>query len=156
MRVVLHRLLTLSQPEIVDSGPRRPSAGLRHYIPLFFLAPSMLLLVHAWNRTAPPEPRLVIEIDAGGFTFPRDVRLEVAVDGGGRAPVRGHRASLPMPADGGVRARLRVSWPDGERAVPVGEPAEFRLGRRDRAARRTLAVTPAECARALDALRSAR
>ena len=35
----------------------RPSVGLRHYIPLFFLAPSMLLLVHAWNRTAPPEPR---------------------------------------------------------------------------------------------------
>ncbi|MHC4939386.1 MAG: hypothetical protein ACYTHK_10485 [Planctomycetota bacterium] len=127
---------------------------MRDYIPLFFLAPSLLLLVHAWNRTGPLPPRVFVEIDSGGFEFPRDIALELRW-GEQYLPVRGYRASFPAPAPGPVTCALFASRPGAER-VPVGVPAQLEIGSADESTRKTLRVTPAECTTALRQLRAAR
>ena len=134
----------------------RPSVGLRHYIPLFFLAPSMLLLVHAWNRTAPPEPRVFVEIESGGFDFPRDVRLEVEWGDDVVAPVSGRIASFVAPGAGAAPLTLHVAHANGSGRVPVGEPMHFELASAGKGARCTLRVSPTDCVRALERLRAPR
>jgi hypothetical protein len=156
MAVASHRLLIVTQPEIIESAPRRPSVGLRHYIPLFFLAPSLLLLVHAWNRTAPPEPRVFVEIDSGNFEFPRDVLLDVRLGDGSGAPVEGGQASFPAPAPGTVEVRLFVSRPDRSDGVAVGPAGRFERVAGDGSVRWSLRVGASDCAAALRRLRAPR
>ena len=154
MDFVSQDLSILGQPKTDESAPRKPSVGLRHYIPLFFLAPSMLLLVHAWNRTRPPAPRVFVVIDAGGFEFPRDVQLEVRVRDGVRAPVEGGQASFPVPLQGPVEVALFVTRPDRPAGVAVGSPTRFALAADGAPRRWTLRVAPADCAGALHRLRA--
>ncbi|MHC4407707.1 MAG: hypothetical protein ACYTEG_13350 [Planctomycetota bacterium] len=134
----------------------RPSVGLRHYIPLFFLAPSLLMLVHAWNRTGPPAPRVFVEIDAGGFEFPRDVRLEVEWGPDIVARVEGQRASFVAPESGSLPLRLFVVRADGAERVQLGAPAPFELGPTEESTLWTIRVSPPDCMRALKELRAVR
>ena len=151
MAFVSHSLLIVNAPET-----RRPSVGLRHYIPLFFLAPSLLMLVHAWNRTAPPQARVFVEIDSGGFEFPRDVRLEVEHGAGQVAPVGGRHASFVAPEPGSLLLSLFVRRAAGGVRVRVGAPASFELTQAEESTRWTLQVSASECIRALEELRATR
>ena len=151
MAFVSHSLLIVTAPETP-----RPSVGLRHYIPLFFLAPSLLMLVHAWNRTGPPEPRVFVEIDSGGFEFPRDVRLEVEWGRDVVARVEGARASFVAQQVGTAPLSLSVAFADGAERIRIGAPAPFELAQTDEPTRWTMRVSPTDCMRALKELRAVR
>ena len=156
MQVDSRSLLIRSSGSISDSASSRPSASLRHYIPIFFLAPSMVILVHAWNRTGPPEPRVFVELELGGYEFPRDVHLHLRWAEDKFAAVEGRRASFPAPAPGPVTLTLFVSRPDGEMRVPVGEPREFRLEGREAPNRWIFPLAASTCVRAMKEVRAAR
>jgi len=156
MAVVWRCLLIVRQPETSEDLPRRPSVGLRHYIPLFFLAPSMLLMVHAWNHKGPPAPRVFIEVDTGGFRFPGDAHLEVELDSGERAPVEGGQATFATPPAGPIRVTLQLYRADDGRRVVVGEPTVFTIAESAPSTRFALPVSAAACARALEILRAPR
>jgi len=151
MAFVSRSLLIVTVPETP-----RPSVGLRHYIPLFFLAPSLLMLVHAWNRTGPPKPRVFVEIDSGGFEFPRDVRLEVEWGRDVVARVEGERASFVAPESGSLPLCLFVVRADGSDRVRIGTPVPFELAQTEQSTLWTMRVSPTDCMRALKELRAVR
>ena len=137
----------------------RLPGDLRHYLPLFFLAPSMGLLIYAWNKPPPPTPKVIVAILAPEFEFPRDVQLHVRVTGKDRVgimiAVTSGIAAIPLGAAGPVTIQLVVEL-GASRSQPVGQPREFVFPAEPTETRWRLELTKAECEAALTKLRAVR
>lgn len=137
----------------------RLPGDLRHYLPLFFLAPSMGLLIYAWNKQPPPPPTVTVEIRTDGFDFPRDVRLSVRVFTKDAPKVRylveRSAASVPFGPEGDVSIELVVEH-GADRSEVVGWQHEFRFPAEPTVTRWALEVSEADCRAALRKLRAVR
>ncbi|MEM8886339.1 MAG: hypothetical protein AAGD14_19950 [Planctomycetota bacterium] len=134
--------------------PRR-SVGLRHYIPLFYLAPSLALLVYAWFREPTAPPPVFVRIEAEGFEFPRDVRLDLLFGEAGRVPFRGQQASFPRPDGDEVEVQVEVRKPGTVRREQLGSARVIDLSV-DPAGPVPYVLTAAECRAVLARLRTVR
>ena len=133
----------------------RLPGDLRHYLPLFFLAPSMAMMIYAWNRQSPPPPRILVDVVAEGFSFPADVQLYVVPGDDDPVAVRGSIARLPYREEGPVTLRLQVRR-GADRSEWIGAAQAFVYPAKPDGERWALSVSAAECRAALSRLRSPR
>jgi len=132
---------------------------LRHYLPLFFLAPSMGMLLYAWNKPPPPPPRVIVTIRATEFECPGDVQLRARATEKDRPEaliaVTSGVAAIPFGAAGPVTIQLVVEL-GTTRSEPVGQPREFVFPAEPTETRWRMEPTKAECQAALKKLRAVR
>jgi hypothetical protein len=133
----------------------RLPGDLRHYLPLFFLAPSMGLLIYAWNKQPPPPPTVIVEIRSNGFEFPRDVQLFLRVGQKGRVAVSNGVAAVPFGPAGPVTVQLVVER-GAVRSELVGLPSTFHFPEEPTETRWILDLTKTDCRAALKKLRAVR